>query len=121
MHEMSVAIALLEQVEDVARESGARRIVGVSLRVGVLEHVMPDALTLAWLAVAEEGIAAGAALEIEEQAAVLRCRGCGTRFTPPMLADLTCPDCHRADADVVAGRDVILKSVVCDVPEEAVV
>lgn len=65
MHEMAIAMALIDQVEQAAREQKARCIAGISVAVGRLSGVDPDALRAVFELAAEETLAAGARLEVE--------------------------------------------------------
>jgi hydrogenase nickel incorporation protein HypA/HybF len=65
MHEMAIAMALIEQVEKAAREQKARSIAVISVAVGRLSGVDPDALRAVFELAAEETLAAGAQLEVE--------------------------------------------------------
>jgi hydrogenase nickel incorporation protein HypA/HybF len=113
MHEMSIAIALVEQLQRIAVEQRAARIVEIELECGVMRQVVPEALQLAFQAASADTAAAGAQLRISAQHVVAKCRECGTRFAPS-LDDYRCPDCGQACVEVVSGQDILLKSVVCE-------
>ena len=83
-----------------------------------MRMVVPDALAMAFEAAAEGTLAAGAALKIVEVAPVARCRPCGRTFHPAE-GEFLCPDCGRADAEIIEGNDICLKSMVCCAEEEA--
>jgi len=42
MHEFSLINDLMRKIDAIAREQGARRVVGVKVRVGALSHFSPD-------------------------------------------------------------------------------
>jgi len=113
MHEMSIALALVEQLQRIAAEQRAVRIVEVEVRCGVLRQVVPEALQLAFSAASADTPAAGAVLRISEEDLVAKCRPCGTQFAARM-DDYRCPTCRQADVELVGGQDIVLKSVVCD-------
>ena len=50
MHELSICQALLDQVENVARDHGARRVSRVALRIGALSGIEPELLEHAFVA-----------------------------------------------------------------------
>ena len=113
MHEMSIADGVLRAVLDAAGGCGARRVERVELTVGPMRLVVPEALEMAWQVVSEGTIAAGAELAVVETPMEARCRRCGRRFAP-RIDNYLCPDCGLADVDILAGDDIILKSVVCE-------
>ncbi|MEI6787641.1 MAG: hydrogenase maturation nickel metallochaperone HypA [bacterium] len=65
MHEMAIALALIEQAEKVAREQNARAIPGITVVVGRLSGTDPDALRAVFELAAEETLAAGATLTVD--------------------------------------------------------
>ena len=118
MHEMAIAASVVEHVLDVARRSGAVRVAAVELEVGVLQLIVPEALELAFQAATQETLAQGAELKITVAPAAAECRQCSTRFEPE-IDNYLCPRCQQADVRLVAGNDILLKSVMCEMPESA--
>lgn len=118
MHEMSIAMSLLDGVLDAARKAGATRVESVELDVGALQLVMPEALETAWEAVRAGTLAEGAALRIQEVPAAAECRRCGRLFEPDVSYSFLCPGCDQADVKIVGGNEIILKSVVCQIDGE---
>ena len=116
MHEMSIADGVLRAVLDAAGRCGARKVLRVELTVGQMRLVVPEALEMAWQVVSEGTIAAGAELAVVETPMEARCRHCGQKFAP-RIDNYLCPGCGLADVDILAGDDIILKSVVCDVEQ----
>ena len=51
-----------------------------------------------------------AKLELEIIPVEALCRHCGERFAPG-ANDFLCPRCERADAEIIAGDDIVLSSV----------
>jgi hydrogenase nickel incorporation protein HypA/HybF len=120
MHEASIAMAAIEQAVVAAQQHGASRITRVELRIGALRQVVPEAMKLAFEACAIGTPAEGAILDMQEEPVVARCRPCGRQFEPYLQAiNFTCPQCGRADAELLAGNDIILKSLECEQDEEA--
>ena len=119
MHEMSIATALMTQLEAVAVQERAVRIVEVTVVCGAMQQVVPEALDLAFEAVIEGTIAEGAALTIEEEELSARCRTCGHAYRPT-VEDFLCSKCQSADAELTSGNDIVLKSVICEREDEAV-
>ncbi len=116
MHEMSIAEGLIRTVLAAADECGARRVERVELETGQMRLVVPEAMRMAWEVISEGTIAADSELIVTEVPMEARCRKCGRQFAP-QINDYLCPDCGQADVDIVAGDDIILKSVVCDVEQ----
>ena len=113
MHELSIMQSALEQVLEKARQAGASRVHAIRLRIGVLSGVVPDALQFAFEALAADTPAEGAKLVIEDVPARFWCATCKREFKATrMFAE--CPNCHRASAELRAGREMELTSMEVD-------
>ena len=110
MHEMSIAEALLDQLDDLAAEHGFSALESVAVEAGVLRGVVPEALDLAFREASRGRAAEGARLDLTIIPAEAVCRGCGHRFRPEVDYYL-CENCGRADAELVAGMDILLTSI----------
>jgi hydrogenase nickel incorporation protein HypA/HybF len=109
MHEMSVAQGLLSILQAQAETHGIARVSRVRLKIGRLRGLDARQLRLAFEALAEGSVAAGAELEIEEIAAQARCCACGAVWR---AADyrFNCPECAAADAEILEGRELYIES-----------
>ena len=110
MHELSVCMSLMEQLESIARERNAASIVRVELRIGVLSGVEPDLLENAWPIAAAGTIADEAELRIETGQLIVECSSCGARSdaTPNRLL---CGDCGDNRTRIVTGDELLLLRV----------
>jgi len=117
MHELSIAQSLIERVEELASREGAERVERVTVRVGALCGVDPEALGFVFPIAAEGTAAGGAQLTIERVPAAVRCRGCG-RTCEPVFPFFLCGHCGSDDVEVTAGRELDLASVDVAVPED---
>lgn len=116
MHEMSIAVELMGQLEAVAAANGIARIEKVAVSAGVMRGIVPEAMELAFEVVSAGTCAAGAVLELEIVPARARCRRCGSSFGVK-IDNFACPDCNHADVELVEGNDIILASVSGEGPE----
>lgn len=111
MHELSIATAIVEQAEEIARADGADRVTAVTVRVGELAGVVPDALHFAF-EVARDGTAlAGADLVVEEVTARAWCGGCAEEFAVGMPPFFWCPRCDRPSQELRSGRELEITGV----------
>ncbi len=107
MHELSVAQAIADTARD---HAGGEPVERVSVRIGHLRQVVPDALQFAWEMLTEGTDLDGCALEIEHVPAVIACPGCGDEHTldwPVMV----CPGCSSSDVTMVSGEEFQLSSI----------
>lgn len=110
MHEMSIAVALIRQLESLARERGLERIDEIALAVGSMRAIVPEALEMAFEVAAAGTCAAGAVLNVETVCVEARCRECGLRFEPG-IDDFLCRGCNTADVEIIQGNDIVLTSL----------
>ncbi|MHC4441738.1 MAG: hydrogenase maturation nickel metallochaperone HypA [Planctomycetota bacterium] len=113
MHEMSIAIQLVDQVLEVAREHNVVRVEAVEVEVGRMQMVEPEALEAAFTMATEGTELEGAQLRILEQEIEAVCRGCNHGYKPSMDC-FVCPECGQASARIVSGNEIILSSVICE-------
>ena len=114
MHELSIALALLDQLEALAAERDIERFERIELAAGARRGIVPEALELAFREAAAGGVAADARLELAIVPAWARCRGCGHEFAPA-IDDYLCARCGQADVEMLSGDDIVLRRVTCAV------
>ena len=116
MHELSIAQALIEQIEDIAGREGAESVVSVTVQIGTLSGVEPDALEMAYPLASEKTVVEGATFHIEILQAEAVCRACG-KASDAAFPFPACSHCASTDLDISAGRELLLKSVELNVPD----
>ena len=110
MHELSLVMALIDQVGEICRQEQAERLLRIELVVGALSGVERDPLEFCFSIAAEGTVAAGATLVVEEVPVTVACRACGER-TAPELPMIHCQACQSQDTEIVAGRDFFIKAI----------
>lgn len=110
MHELSLMEAVREQALAAALNHGAKRIEAITLRIGSLAGVDPDALRFAFEVVMTSTIAEMARLVIEAVPAKCFCQGCQQPF-PPEDGCCVCPRCGAISRDLLQGRELELASL----------
>lgn len=112
MHEMSIALAVVGQVEEAARAGAARAVTAVRLQVGELAGVVPDSLAFCFELACAGTLLEGAELTTEPVAARARCGSCTREWAVGMPPDLCCPGCGRATAvELLSGRELRILAV----------
>jgi len=107
MHEVAI---MEEAVRLAAEAAGTRRVRKLTLRVGALSGVVPDALRFAFDVVGRGTVVEGAGLEIKSMPAVCWCATCGKEFESRDLMD-ECPRCHDVSGDLRRGRELEIAAV----------
>jgi hydrogenase nickel incorporation protein HypA/HybF len=106
MHELSIALSVLDIVKTAAADAGLARVDTVRIRVGRATGVMPEALHFAFDCSKAGTPAAGATLEIEEVPIGGSCQSCGREFTSPEPYVLACPLCGGGSFSITTGGEL---------------
>jgi hydrogenase nickel incorporation protein HypA/HybF len=117
MHELSIAMAVVETVEDLAREQGGGPVEEIRLRVGSLAGVVPAALLFSFDVARQGTVLEAARLVVEEVPARARCAPCTADFAVAFPPCLRCPRCGGAEVELFAGRELELAGVSLAEPE----
>jgi hydrogenase nickel incorporation protein HypA/HybF len=111
LHEITVALGLLEGVEGTALAQGIDRVSAVHVRIGALSGIVRDALLFSWDVATAETVAAGSRLCIEEIPLVVYCDACAAERAPLPGTGLVCPDCGIPAPRIIRGREMQLVSM----------
>lgn len=117
MHELSIAVALLDAARAEARARGAVRIVSLTCRVGVTRHIEPDMLREAFAVARENTPAASAALHVDTVGMTLTCLSCGECRKLDTWS-FTCPSCGSSEVQLTGGNELELSSLELEVPDD---
>ncbi|MBK1722509.1 hydrogenase maturation nickel metallochaperone HypA/HybF [Thiocystis violacea] len=117
MHELSLCQALLDQVEQIARDHGATRVDRILLRVGPLAGVEPMLLQHAYPLAAAGTLAEAAELVIEPSGVRVRCSDCDaeTDATPNRLL---CGACGSFKTRLISGDELLLANLELTIPDD---
>ena len=110
MHELSVCLALIEQVEKVAQEHNASQVSNIVVRLGPLSGVEPELLRHAYPLAAAGSLAEHAELSIEDADLVVRCSQCGEE-SQATANRLLCGACNDYRTRIVSGDEMILQRI----------
>jgi hydrogenase nickel incorporation protein HypA/HybF len=109
MHELAITDGI---VAGVCERLGDQKIRRVTLEIGALTAVLPDAVRFCFDLCAQGTTLEGAELEIVEIPARARCRMCSGEFA---VRDhvLLCA-CGGLEVDVISGNELLVRSVEVD-------
>src|SRR5262249_13739190 len=106
MHELSIALNILDGAAEEAERQGGGRIASIHLRLGPLSGVAREALRSAYDLAREGSPLSAAELVIEEVPLVVYCAVCATERELPSAQCLRCPACGTPTPEVIRGREL---------------
>jgi hydrogenase nickel incorporation protein HypA/HybF len=118
MHELSVCLSLLDQVQRIADDHGATRVERIRLRIGPLSGVEAGLLKNAYPLAAAGTIAAGAALEIESAPVRVHCSECAEE-SDVSANRLLCARCGSHRTRLISGDEMLLASLELTLADDA--
>ena len=120
MHEMSICLAIVEEVERLVRNAGGRRAAAITVQYGPLAGVDRESLATCFPLAAEGSLAAGAQLVLQETACRVRCRNCGLEEEALRPFD-GCRSCGTLQLELLSGKELLLRNVEIETCVEPVV
>jgi hydrogenase nickel incorporation protein HypA/HybF len=107
VHELSLCDAILGTTMKHAR---GRPVAQVTVRVGHLRQVVPDALRFGWQVLTESTDLKGCELVIEQIPATVECRECRAVSTLDMPI-LACATCGSFEVALLSGEEFLIVSM----------
>ena len=109
MHELGITQNI---VAIVTEKAGSRKVRRVTLEIGKLSAIEPNAIRFCFDLCAEGSVLEGAQLEIMEVDGLAQCKTCAREFELTLMAG-TCP-CGSTDINCVAGQELNIKEMEVD-------
>lgn len=113
MHEMSIAMNIIEIAVQAARRQGAVQIKNIEVEVGSLAGVTVDSLEFCFEAACRNTPAQGANLQLHIVQACGRCSGCGLETSINSFFD-QCPECGGFINQTTGGKELRVLAVTVD-------
>jgi len=108
MHELSIALSIVEIAEQEARSRGGVRVSAVHLKLGLLSGVVKEALRFSYKVSCEGTMLEGSELVIEEAAVVVYCENCKAERSLSSIQAFFCPVCSTPALQVIRGQELEL-------------
>lgn len=113
MHEMSIALSILEIVKNEAQKAKSQKVTEIVMDIGSLSGVEVEALKFAMKACLTEDIVANCKVKIHTIAAYSACNECFKEFECKNLFSV-CPHCGSYSSKLIKGQEMQVKSIVVD-------
>ncbi|MDJ0649385.1 MAG: hydrogenase maturation nickel metallochaperone HypA [Xenococcaceae cyanobacterium MO_188.B19] len=111
MHEVSMMQNTLDIAIAQAQQKGATKIESLTMNIGELSGVIPEALEFAFEVLIPGTIAENASLEIKTIPVVCHCQKCDRNFQPDNYI-YECPECEEISTNIIKGRELELAHLV---------
>jgi len=105
MHELSIAMSIVELAEEEAERRGAQ-IEAVHLKLGALSGVVREALLSCYEMACEGTVLQGSRLVVEDVPVVIFCSKCRAERSLSSMQLFCCPDCGTPSSEIVHGKEL---------------
>jgi hydrogenase nickel incorporation protein HypA/HybF len=113
MHELGIAMRIAEIATRVAKQEGLQKVDAVLVEVGELSGIVPEALLFSFESATKNSFLENTKLEINMIPAGAKCNTCLTKFRPEGFFSF-CPACEGVDCEIIAGKELFIKSLVSE-------
>jgi hydrogenase nickel incorporation protein HypA/HybF len=106
MHELSIAMSIVEMAQEEAERLGQVQVMAVHLRLGLLSGVVKEALLSSYDMACHATPLEGSRLLIEEIPIEVFCPKCQVPRLVNSIQWFCCPECFTPTPDVVRGKEL---------------
>ncbi|HET9743793.1 MAG TPA: hydrogenase maturation nickel metallochaperone HypA [Terriglobales bacterium] len=110
MHELSIALSIVDRVLEKLEEDGGGKVEAVHLKIGAFSGVEKTALEFAYGLASEGTPLEGSRLMIEDVPLRIYCPACRAESPPLSSYQLACPVCRTPAERVTQGKELELKA-----------
>ena len=114
MHELSIALSIIDVAAEEARRQEATRIIAVHMKLGPLSGVVKDALLSAWELAREGTPLETSRLEIEDVPLAIVCPACRAPRPAESIQSLCCRECGTPSHEIATGRELDITALEID-------
>ena len=113
MHELSIAMNIIDIVEAEKAKNNAEKVETVELEVGKLSGVVMEALRFAFEEALKSSSFSDAEIRYQEVEGLAECSACGHSFKTEDYVT-PCPKCMNPFSDIIQGKEMRIKSIVIE-------
>jgi hydrogenase nickel incorporation protein HypA/HybF len=106
MHELSIAISMIDMAGEEAARHGDARVSALYLKLGPLSGVVREALVISYEVACQGTPLSGSRLVIEEVPVVVFCSSCECERTLESIQCFRCPVCGVSTPQVLQGKEL---------------
>jgi hydrogenase nickel incorporation protein HypA/HybF len=106
MHELSIAMSIIELAQEESERHGGAQVSAVHLKLGALSGVVKEALLGSFEMACEETLLKSARLIVEDVPVLIFCRSCETQRPISSVQLFCCAECGTPSSEVVQGKEL---------------
>jgi len=110
MHELSIAMSILDIVTEYAEKEKAREVTEIEIEIGSLSGIVSDSLVFALEIACKNTISENAEIKIIEIKAEAKCKHCHKIFELENYF-MQCPECQNSGYELLTGKELQVKSL----------
>jgi hydrogenase nickel incorporation protein HypA/HybF len=110
MHELSITQNILSIAVEKAKAAKSNKVTRINIVIGELSGIVDESVQFYFEIIRKDTIAAEASLSFNRKPILLRCRNCGTEYSPKEL-DWNCPNCKEQNGEIISGRECHVESI----------
>ena len=110
MHEFSIISDIFKTINEIADKENLSQITKVSLKIGKMRQIVPDIFDFAFTTISKDTKCESAILDVEYIPVKMQCNACKEFFIVEEY-EFICPKCKDVDLKLIAGQELILKSI----------
>src|SRR5262249_285326 len=99
MHELSIALSMIEMADDEVVVRGGGRVTALHLKLGPLSGVVKEALEFSYEIACQGTTLEGSRLVIEDVPVMIRCSGCRQDVLIESIQSLRCSHCGTLSSE----------------------
>lgn len=113
MHELSVAMNIIDIADEYFKKSDASKIYNIELEIGELSGIIIESLEFAMNHAVKGSVLENASLNICIKKGIARCKSCNEEFemNEPYTS---CPKCSEYNSEIIAGKEMRVKSLMVE-------
>lgn len=113
MHEMSIAMNIVDIVEEELEKAHATVVSQIELEIGTLSGVVLEALEFALDEAVKKTPLENAEIKIEKVSGRASCKHCGYVFESEDYFS-SCPQCKSMETEIIQGKELRIKSLLVE-------
>jgi hydrogenase nickel incorporation protein HypA/HybF len=111
MHELSIAMSIVDLAREEAELRGSPGVDVVYLKLGPLSGVVKEALLFSYEIACQQTPLEGSRLLIEEAPIIVNCPACRERRYVQSIQSLCCAECGTPTPEILEGRELMVTAL----------